>query len=76
MSWKDNFHEAVRQWLIDNRGIDVAEVTLVHQELPSEWYCETCGPDPITVDITYLDSSGKARAYFWYGDLGEFINML
>jgi hypothetical protein len=40
------------------------------------YYCDTCGPDPITVEIFYDTTDGKSGSYFYYGDLGEFIREL
>jgi len=79
MSWRDGFHRAVKEYL-ESRSYrpikDIAEVISVEGTDPDSAYCPTCGPDPTTVDIYYIDTNGKKQYAFEYMSIGEFINSL
>lgn len=80
-NWKQGFYEAVREFLIQNSPYGKADmeesfVTDVWQDDPSPWYCDTCGPDPVTLTIIFERPNGDTFTHMWYGSMGELISRL
>lgn len=79
MSWRDGFYEAVKNYLetLSYRPYkDIREVTGVDYDGPSEYYCDTCGPDPEQVLVTYIANNGHVQTATIYISLSDFINSL
>ena len=77
MSIEEKIRESMLGWLQrDHSELDAVEVTTWSEDIPSSWYCETCGPDPVTVTVVYVDSKGGTKSYLYYGYLGEFIEAI
>lgn len=79
--WREGFYEAIREFLLRTQKYGFSDlkegfVTGVTQFDPSPHYCDTCGPDPITVGIYYEMPNGETGMYTWYGNLGELISGL
>lgn len=75
MTWQDEMHEAMAEYVRRAYSGDPTCETVVSydEHMPSAYYCETCGPDPITVSITYVRKNGEYGSYSYYGGLGEFM---
>lgn len=76
MGWKDEFHKAVKDWLLNSwygRNLDVVEVTGLESVPESSYYCDTCGPDPEQVLVHYIDSKGTALSATVLMDMAEFM---
>ena len=79
MSWKDGFHAAVKKYLTEQsyRPItDIVDVISVESVSPSQYFCDTCGPDPEKVLVRYTRQNGKIRETEIYIEFGEFLNSL
>lgn len=76
MSFQDRFNEAVKEYVSRVWDSGIKEIEFVDEELPSQFYCDTCGPDPIQVQITYRDADDKRRTVRYYGGMAEFIREL
>lgn len=78
--WRVGFYEAIRVLLTKDKYqgkfFEDVFVTGVDQDEPSPYYCETCGPDPVTVTIYWEKPDGQTGNFLWYGDLGELISQL
>lgn len=60
----------------DARVPDTAIITL-DEQIPSPYYCETCGPDPYTINIIAKDEAGAVLGQTSvYMTMGEVIEEL
>lgn len=77
MTIEEKIRESMLGWLQrDHEELDAVAVWAWEEELPGEGYCETCGPDPISVTVRYTNSKDESRYYLFYGHLTELIEAI
>lgn len=80
-TWQDSLLEAMTEYVQRRFGPDgsyiwghreaidpEAKVVSYEEDVPSAYYCDTCGPDPYTVTFT-LDNGETVRDYTSLGEL-------
>jgi hypothetical protein len=74
--FSSQFKDAVTRFIEKRVSHGVAEIINWTEDQPSPYYCETCGPDSVEVNISYKDTSGEQRLYTYYGGFGELVSEL
>lgn len=60
--------ESINRWGAAKLGVPEGTHITLTEELPSADYCETCGPDPVTVTI-----EGGGKQTVEYMSMGEVV---
>lgn len=68
MSFKSNFHEAIKKYIHEEEreDLDIVEIISVTEETEYGGYCETCAYQDDVVIVTYLNSDGDTETYKLY----------
>lgn len=76
MNFLDRLYESLKNYLIDEKKLDVQEVTSYQEDEYTDGYCPTCYHTIMTVIVYYNDSLGINHSYTIESTLSELMRKL
>lgn len=78
----DGFRAAIKE-MLEADGLEVATILSWEEDVDDSFSaCETCGPEPTKVHVTYttdhrpLPDAENTKTWTWTGTFGEMLDML